>query len=141
MLMGYVKATGFLLGVNEKHSKGSVKKDRDYAKKEFRGISIWTLRSCTNIIRTFREVNDIVTFRIKKPLHILKNKYNYNLNIFLQSDDQIIPAQVSKEHLKDVLPEDNVRMVPGGHNDIFFQQWQRPAFLDFLKEIRARMLS
>jgi hypothetical protein len=141
VLKGYVKAASCLLGVNEKPLKTSIKKDRDYAKKEVRGITIWTLRSCTNIIRTLREVNDIVTFRIKDPLCTLKNEYNCNLNVFLQSEDQIIPAEVSKEQLKDILPEDNIRMVPGSHNDIFFQQWQRPAFLDFLKEIRQRKLS
>jgi hypothetical protein len=32
----------------------------------------------------------------------------------------------------------NIKVVPGGHNDVFFQKWQRKALFDFIEEIRLR---
>ncbi|HLA05484.1 MAG TPA: hypothetical protein VJZ16_05840, partial [Syntrophales bacterium] len=135
LFKGYVKAAGAMLERNQPLNSG-YKKGREYAKREFRGIGTWTLRSIRNMVRTLREVHDIVTFRIEEPLRMLKEEYE--INVFLQSEDQVIPAHISKEQLKDILPDHHVRLVPGGHNDLFFQEWQRSAFLDFHKEIRAR---
>jgi len=36
------------------------------------------------------------------------------------------------------LPAQNIKVVPGGHNDIVFQAWQRDTFLAFLEQIRGR---
>jgi len=83
-------------------------------------------------------VHDIVTFRIKEAVKNLQAWYGYDINVFLQSEDQVVPAQVTKEALKDLLPDDHVEVVPGGHNDLFFQRWQRPAFLNFIQRIRQR---
>lgn len=138
LFKGYIKAAGTMLERNQSLNGGD-KKGREYAKREFHGIGTWTLRSIRNMVRTLREVHDIVTFRIEEPLRILKEEYE--INVFLQSDDQVVPALISKKQLKNILSDHHVRLVPGGHNDLFFQEWQRSAFLDFHKEIRARSRS
>lgn len=138
LFKGYIKAAGIMLK-RKQPLNSNYKKRREYAKREFRGIGTWTLRSIRNMVRTLKEVHDIVTFRIKEPLRIMK--YEYEINVFLQSEDQVVPAHISKKQLKDILSDHHVRLVPGGHNDLFFQEWQRSAFLDFHKEIRARSRS
>lgn len=141
LFIGYARTAGDFLGFNIAPLNEGYNKKREYAKREFHGISTWTFKTFMNIVRSLREVYDIVTFRIKEPLRILKNEYNCDINVFLQSEDQVVPAHISRAQLKDVLPEHNVRLVPGGHNDLFFHHWQRKAFLDFLEEIRKRQRS
>jgi len=89
-------------------------------------------------MRTFREIQDIVTFKIKKPIMSLQNRHGYDINIFLQSGDEVVSARVTEAALKDTLPPGHIRIVPGGHNDLFFQEWQRDEFTTFLMEVRGR---
>jgi hypothetical protein len=138
VLKGYVKSLGTFFGFNIFSLEGSYKLKQVYAKREARGISSWTFKTCLNLVRTFKEVHDIVTFRIKEAVKNLQAWYGYDINVFLQSEDQVVPAQLTQEALKDLLPDDHVEVVPGGHNDLFFQRWQRPAFLNFIQRIRQR---
>ena len=140
LVTGYLKAFGTFFGFNDVPPKANHKVKRVYARREVLGISTWTFKTCLNLVRTFKEVHDIVTFRIKEPLRSLKNDQGYEINVFLQSEDQVVPAQVSQEALKDLIPNDHVEVVPGGHNDLFFQKWQHPAFLDFFKRVRQRRI-
>jgi putative intracellular protease/amidase len=98
-------------------------------------------KTVINLMRTFREVQDIVTFRIKEPIKSLQNQHGYDINAFLQSDDQVVPAPITEAALKDILPPGHIRIVAGGHNDLFFQEWQRNEFIAFLKEVRSRQNS
>ncbi|MGO9612367.1 MAG: B12-binding domain-containing radical SAM protein [Dissulfurispiraceae bacterium] len=137
---GYLKSLGTYLGFNIVSLEGGHKVKRVYAKREAQGISTWTFKTCLNLVRTFKEVHDIVTFRIKEPLRDLQDSYGYDINVFLQSHDQIVPTRVTREALKDLVRDDHVEVVPGGHNDLFFQKWQRPAFLNFIRKVRQHKI-
>ncbi|HKN19022.1 MAG TPA: hypothetical protein VJW95_04430 [Dissulfurispiraceae bacterium] len=139
-IKGYLKSIGTFLGFDIVSVEGDSKLKRAYAKREAHGISTWTCKTCLKLVRTFKELHDIVTFRIKESLRNLQDRYGYDINVFLQSEDQIIPARVTQEALKDFLPEDHVEVVPGSHNDLIFQKWQRPAFLNFINRVRQHRL-
>jgi radical SAM superfamily enzyme YgiQ (UPF0313 family) len=136
VLRGYAKALRGWFGLRSFSSES--RREKEFIKREVRGISSWSIKTFRNLVRTLREARDIVTFRIKEPLRVLQNEYGYDINIFLQTEDQVVPANITREQIRDVLSDRNVKLVPGGHNDLFFQQWQREAFLDFVKEIRGR---
>ncbi len=138
VLRGYTKALRTWFGLHSYPFEGSYPKEKEFIKREIHGISSWSIKTFRNLVRTLRETRDIVTFKIKGPLQVLQNEYGYDINIFLQTEDQVVPAHITREQIKDVLPDSNVKLVSGGHNDLFFQQWQREAFLNFIKEIRGR---
>ncbi len=105
-----------------------------FAKKEKVGIRTWTAKSLTNIIRSLREVNDIVHYRIKTPLKELKD-YGYKVCFFLQTYDQVVPAHITLKHAEELVPPDQIKCVEGGHNDLFFQEWQRKSFVEFYRHV------
>lgn len=131
VLKGYSSATKMLIS-------GRGEKEKDYAKREVRGISTWGYKSVKNPVRTMKEVLDIVSYKIKPHLASLQNDYRYDINIFLQSDDQILPVEITLRQIRGVVPDNCIKVVPGGHNDMFFQSWQRQELIDFIKGIRAR---
>jgi hypothetical protein len=45
-------------------------------------------------------------------------------------------TRITRKEMMDLVPERNVKIVPGGQNDLFFQEWQREALFDFVQEIR-----
>lgn len=136
---GYAKALASVLRLSSAPPvDGTRRKERTYEKKEARGISVWTAKTLVNPMRTFREIQDIVTFRIKEPIMSLQNRQGHDINVFLQSGDQVVSPLVTEAALKDVLPPGHIKVVPGGHNDLFFQEWQRDEFVAFLAEVRCR---
>jgi radical SAM superfamily enzyme YgiQ (UPF0313 family) len=138
VLKGYARAIRALFGLGDyPFSKGDPR-EKEFIKREVYGISSWSFKTFRNLVRTLKETYDIVTFRIKSPLRALQNEYGYDINMFLQTEDQLLPVRNTLEQIRDLLPDRNVKLVPGGHNDLFFQQWQREAFLHFIKEIRER---
>ena len=139
-IIGYLKSMGTFLGFSIVSLEGDSKLKRAYARREVHGISTWTRKTCLNLVRTFKEVHDIVTFRIKESLRNLQDRYGYDINVFLQAEDRLIPARATQEALKDFLPKDHVEVVPGSHNDLIFQKWQHPAFLNFINRVRQRRL-
>ena len=142
LTQGYLKSLIMLLGLPSAPPKGGTRREkRVHARKEAGGISIWMAKTLINLVRTFREVRDIVTFRIKEPTRNLQNEHGCDINIFLQSGDQVVPAPITEAALKDILPPGHIRIAPGGHNDLFFQEWQREEFVTFLREVRSRQHS
>lgn len=111
---------------------------RTFARREIHGIYTMSAKSVKNPVRTIREARDIVSYRIDRPMRALCMRYGYDFNLFLNADDRIVPAAVTLRAAKHFLPPGNIRVVPGGHNDILFQEWQRAEFLSFLQEIRGR---
>jgi pimeloyl-ACP methyl ester carboxylesterase len=109
-----------------------------FARREMRGIAVMTARGLKNVLRTHREMRDIVTFKIERPLGRLCTEHGYAFYLFLNAGDRMVAVRETLRRAVDLLPKENIRLVPGGHNDLLFQQWQRPAFLKFLHEIRAR---
>ncbi|MFZ1986723.1 MAG: hypothetical protein WAU91_20095 [Desulfatitalea sp.] len=111
---------------------------RAFTEREIRGITAMTARGLKNVVRTHREIRDIVTFKIEQPLGRLWTEHGYAFYLFLNAGDRMVAVRETLRRAVDLLPKENIRLVPGGHNDLLFQQWQRPAFLKFLHEIRAR---
>lgn len=132
VLKGYSTAIKLLL------SNNSIANEKKYAKREVIAISTWTYKTLKNPVRTMKEVLDIVSYKIKDPLVFLQNKCHYDINIFLQAGDQILPLNSTLSQIKDIFPNRNIKVVPGGHNDLFFQKWQRKALFDYITEIRLR---
>ncbi len=113
-------------------------RDQNYSQqKELSGICVWAGKTLQNTCRSLREVKDIVTYKTKEPIRHLA-RCGFDVNYFLQANDQLVPAGISLRELDGLLPESHIKYVPGGHNDLYFQDWQRPTFVGFLKEIRAR---
>jgi len=132
VLKGYSSAVKSLL------SRNSEAGDKKFVKREVTGISTWVYKTLKNPTRTMKEVFDIVSYVIKDTLVLLQQKYHYDVNIFLQAGDQILPLTTTLSQVEDILPDRNIKVVPGGHNDVFFQKWQRNALFEFIKEIRLR---
>ncbi|HHT9105427.1 MAG TPA: B12-binding domain-containing radical SAM protein [Candidatus Wujingus californicus] len=108
-----------------------------FRKKERVGILTWTGKTLTNIVRSLREVHDIVHYRIKTPLKELLG-HGYKVCFFLQTDDQVVPARITLKHAEELVSQGQIRCVEGGHNDLFFQEWQRKSFIDFYKQMTLR---
>jgi radical SAM superfamily enzyme YgiQ (UPF0313 family) len=105
-----------------------------FSKKEKVGIRTWTGKSLTNIVRSLREVHDIVHYRIKTPLKKLQGN-GYKICFFLQTYDQVVPAQITLKHAEELVPQSQIKCVEGGHNDLFFQEWQRKSFIEYYQEV------
>jgi hypothetical protein len=109
--------------------------DRDgFNKKERAGIITWTGKSMANVIRSLREVHDIVNYRIKIPIKELQG-HGYKFCFFLQRDDQVVPAHTTLKHALELVPLGQIELVEGGHNDLFFQEWQRKSFINFYQQM------
>jgi len=109
-----------------------------FASREMRGITAMTARGLKNVLRTHREMRDIVSFKIERMLGRLRSEHGYAFYLFLNAGDRIVAVRETLRRAAALLPKEHIRLVPGGHNDLLFQQWQRPVFLKFLHEIRAR---
>jgi radical SAM superfamily enzyme YgiQ (UPF0313 family)/pimeloyl-ACP methyl ester carboxylesterase len=116
------------------HPKTSHPDQIGFRKKERTGIFTWTLNSMTNTVRGLREVHDIVHYRLKAPLKELID-HGYKVCFFLQSNDQVVPAHITMKCAMKLVPQEQIKCVPGGHNDLFFQEWQRQSFIDFYQQM------
>jgi len=115
--------------------------DENFLKREMRGINAMTFKALKNPARSIREIRDIVSYRILEPIQLLQSVYGYDFYFFLNAGDCMVPSDHTLQCIADVVPPQNVKVVPGGHNDLLFQRWQRPAFLSFVEEIRRKTTS
>jgi hypothetical protein len=111
-----------------------------YVRRQVRGIAAMACTALKNPLRSYREVRDIVSFNIVPAMAILSKRYGYDLNIFLNADDIIVPYKDTLKAVAKFLPEENIMVVRGGHNDLIFQDWQRAVFTSFIRKIRSRQL-
>ncbi|RJQ75432.1 MAG: hypothetical protein C4519_15775 [Desulfobacteraceae bacterium] len=111
---------------------------RSFAEREIHGIVAMSAKGMKNPVRTIREIKDIVTYKLARPIQTLCSRYGYDFNLFLNADDRMVPVAETLRVVRHILPPQNIKVVAGGHNDILFQQWQRAEFLSFLESIRAR---
>ena len=120
---GHVLCGYFKPGPNHPDKAGFKRKERI-------GILSWAAKTLSNCVRSLREVYDITHFRLKEPIRELK-AHGYKVCFFLQSHDRVIPARITLQHARDLVSLNEIKCVEGGHNDLFFQEWQRKAFIDF----------
>jgi len=111
------------------------RQSRQFSQREIKGVSFWVAQTFANPIRTLKELKDITGFRIKKQLETLID-LGIPIYLFLQKDDKVVPASTTLKEAADILPSDAIKVVPGGHNDLFFQPWQRDEFCRFIHQIR-----
>ncbi len=138
VLVGQARTMLARTGLAESGPGDAPPQDRDFVKREIRGINAWLIKTLKNPVRSLKEARDITSFKLKRPLQRLQDEYFYDINIFLQKQDQLIPPQATLAQVRDIFPENRIRMAPGSHNDLFFQKWQHRVFVDFLKQTRAR---
>jgi len=127
-----------LRGLTKSFSTVDNPHEQEHTKNEVAGITNWAYKTLKNPVRTIKEVLDIIDFKIKEPLKVLVSEYDYDFNVFLQAGDQVVPYQTSLDAVKSILPEANIRVAEGGHNDVFIQEWRRDELLGYLQSIRHR---
>lgn len=110
--------------------------DDDFLEREIAGINAMTFKALKNPARSFREILDIVTFRLIRPIHLLRTLHGFEFYFFLNAGDRMVPVRNTLKGIAGIIPARNIRVVSGGHNDLLFQKWQRPALLEFIEEIR-----
>jgi pimeloyl-ACP methyl ester carboxylesterase len=137
VLNAYIRRLQLLLGIRGFGFKKSDPAGKQYIYRDFHGANRWTLISIKNPARSIKELVDIVTFDLVVPLKMLQDKYNYNFNLFLQSDDELLPIKFTLKQAQRIIPDNKIKIVPGRHNDIFFQQDQRGNLLEFIQQIRG----
>ena len=138
VLTGWVKELFQLAGIGAGPIERGDPRRSTYVVRQVRGIAAMACTAFKNPLRSYREVRDIVSFNIVPAMAALSNGYGFHLNLFLNRDDTIVPFQDTLKAVKSFLPEENIKVVPGGHNDLIFQDWQRDAFTSFLRKVRTR---
>ena len=108
-----------------------------FSRREISGINFWTTRTLANPTRTLRELKDITSFSIKEPLQEVISQ-GIPVYLFLQADDRVVPAQVTLYEVRGIIPRQRITVTPGGHNDLFFQPWQRDTLCQLLETIHKR---
>lgn len=108
---------------------------KDFSRREIKGISFWTIQTFANPTRTLKELKDITGYRIKAPLKKLMEQ-GVPFYLFLQSEDKLVTVATTIREALEILPEKSIKVVNGGHNDLFFQPWQRDEFCAFLAYVR-----
>ena len=137
LLNACIRRLQLFLGVRGFASKKIDSAGERYLYRDFHGANRWALKSIKNPVRSIKELVDIVTYELVAPLKMLQEKYGYNFNLFLQSDDELLPIEYTLKQAQRIIPENKIKIVPGRHNDIFFQQDQRESFLEFIQKIRG----
>jgi radical SAM superfamily enzyme YgiQ (UPF0313 family) len=137
VLSGYTENLTCLLNGKIKAPAPEKNEGRHFSRREIKGLSFWIAQTFANPVRTIKEIKDITGFRIEKPLKTLI-KQGIPIFLFLQRDDKIVLAEQTEKEAIKILPKENIKVVPGGHNDLFFQPWQREEFCRFLNQIRIQ---
>jgi hypothetical protein len=135
VLQGYAASLGRLVWFKLVPNTAAPERHAEFFRREVDGINNWASKTFRNVVRTMREVKDISSFRIKEPLRQVV-ALGVPVYLFLQADDKLVPSQITREQVRDFLPDTHITEVPGGHTDLFFQPWQRDAFCHFLNSIR-----
>lgn len=137
ILNAYIRRLQLLMGIRGFAFNKSDLPRQQYIYRDFHGVNRWALKSIKNPARSIKELVDIVTYDLVVPLKMLQEKYGYNFNLFLQSDDELLPMEYTLLQAQRIIPDNKIKIVPGRHNDIFYQQDQRKGFLEFVQKIRA----
>lgn len=86
-----------------------------------RGITVMTARGLRNVLRTHREMRDIVSFKIERPLGWLRSEHGYAFYLFLNAGDRMVAVRETLRRAVALLPGENIRLVPGGVRHPSFQ--------------------
>ncbi|MFX0202998.1 MAG: hypothetical protein ACFFCW_43395, partial [Candidatus Hodarchaeota archaeon] len=138
MLKGYCRQISNLFGGNPYPFVIDDPNRKDYIRRELRALNSWLFNTCKNPVKTLREVDDLVTFRIEWLLERLSKEYGFDIYIFKQTDDAVLPAELTLNNAEKILSASHIIKAPGQHNDIFSQTWQRPNLIEHIKNVRQR---
>ena len=101
-----------LFGIGNSPFVKNKTRKKEFIKREVHGITTWSFKSFRNFVRTFREVNDIVKFKIENPLKVLYNDYNYDINVFIQNENQILPVEITLHKKDRQVPHELISYAP-----------------------------
>jgi len=141
VLLGWLKMFAHMVGLGRWPIEEIDPWKTIYIRRQICGIAAMACRAFKNPLRSYREARDIVSFDIVPAMAALSEQYGYDLNLFLNVDDVIVPFKDTLNAVLKFLPEENIMIARGGHNDLIFQDWQREAFTSFLRRIRCRFFS
>lgn len=108
---------------------------KTFYKKKFHATTSLFFKTLQNPARTFKEVADIVSFKIKPHMQTLIEEYGYNFHVALNTDDELVPVAATLHQLIGVLAEKRIMRFPGNHMDLLINDKQIRLFLDHLDKI------
>jgi len=92
------------------------------------------LKTVYNPSKTFKEVADVVSFKVKPYLtQLIENGYRFHL--FINMDDNLVAPEETLRELQDLLPASSLMTCPGNHMDLFVDGGQMTLFNAFLTDI------
>jgi len=141
VLLGWLKMFAHMVGLGRRPIEEDDPWKTIYIRRQICGIAAMACRAFKDPLRSYREARDIVSFNIVPAMAALSQQYGYDLNLFLNVDDAIVPFKDTLNAVLGFLPGENILIARGGHNDLIFQDWQREAFTSFLRRIRCRSLA
>lgn len=100
-------------------------------------ITCLFLKTVINPVRTFREVADIVSFKLTGHVKQLIDRYGYKVYFFINTGDELVMASKTLDHVKQFVPENRIRTFPGNHLDMLIHREQTNTFLDYLDNVKV----
>ncbi len=93
------------------------------------------VKTIQNPVRTYKEVADIVSFKIKPYMQHLIENHDYRFHFVLNTGDELIPISATLGQVNHMIPEDNIMTFPGNHMDLLVHKKQIHSFIDNLERI------
>ncbi|MBW1892951.1 MAG: hypothetical protein JRI91_04555 [Deltaproteobacteria bacterium] len=108
---------------------------REFYLNKLRAITSLFLKTIQNPVRTFKEVADIVSFKLSFHVKNLIELYGYNFHFFLNTGDELVNVSKTLQQIKELVPEKRIMTFSGNHLDILIHKNQIKLFLNYLDKI------
>lgn len=102
---------------------------------KLRAINSLFFKTIQNPVRTFKEVADIVSFKLSTHVEKLIKNYGYKFHFILNTDDELVASSKTIQHIKGLVPEKRIITFPGNHLDILIHKRQIRVLLDYLDKV------
>jgi len=103
--------------------------------RKLHATSVIFRKTVNNPSKTFKEVADVVSFKVKPYLKQLVQNHNYRFHLFINLDDNLVAPGETLRELQDLLPASSMMTCPGHHMDLFVDASQMTLFNAFLTNI------
>lgn len=111
------------------------KSHKDFYLNKHRAIISLFVKTIQNPVRTFKEVADIVSFKLSFHVKELIEHYGYNFYFFLNTGDELVIVSETLKHIRKLVPDRRIMTFPGNHLDILINKNQTKLFLKYLNRI------
>lgn len=131
ILKEYLRVLGYFLKKSREKNAG----DRDFYARKLRATNSLFLKTIQNPVKTFKEVADIASFKLKPIVKELIEKYGYTFYFVLNTEDELVAVSQTLKFARHLLPENRIISFPGNHMDLLVNKGQIINFLNILDEI------